>query len=216
MKGACRLVAFDFDRVLVDTIQLLELAKAVGAQDQVIALMREWEAKLDSPRPYHIKAVGHLKGLEYAQAVTVSETMPLMTGAVETTRVLKSEGIKMAIITNGYYITAESVKQALEIEYLFANELLFDRKIATGEFKGMMGDIDDDVAKVHALETIANLEGITLDECAAVGDGMNDYPMMKASGLSIAFNADPRLERLTDVVIRDKDLRKILPFVLYQ
>jgi phosphoserine phosphatase len=55
----------------------------------------------------------------------------------------------------------------------------------------------------------------SLAECAVVGDSSYDIPMFKKVGLSIAFNSDEKnVQKSADIVIENKDLQEILPFLL--
>jgi phosphoserine phosphatase len=211
MENALRLVVLDCDGVLVDTRQILDLAKKVGAQQEVEFLMKQWREESGSPSPYHLKAVTMLRGLSHTDAKEVAQNLPLMPGAEEAVKTLKDHGLKIAIITNGYYITTGALKEKLGVDYVFANELLFEEGVATGK---VLENISDADAKVHALREIIQVEGISLDQCAVVGDGINDYVMIKQAGLGIAFNADPMLRHVADVVIEERDLRAIVPEIL--
>jgi phosphoserine phosphatase len=211
MRNALRLVAMDCDGVLIDTHQILELAQKVGIKQEVEALMKQWRQESGSPSLYHLKAVSMLKGLSYTDAKEVAQNLPLMPGAKEAVRALKDHGLKIAIITNGYCITAGALKEKLRVDYVFANELLFEEGVATGKIIENIGDAD---AKVRALKEIIHMEGIGLDQCAAVGDGINDYLIIKQAGLGIAFNADPVLRQVADVIIEERDLRAIVPEIV--
>lgn len=211
MGSEIRLIVFDFDGILVDARQIIELARRAGVQEEVETLIRQWEESSSSPSPYHHKAVSLLKGLAYSDATDVAENLPIMPGAEEVVRILKDRGLKMAVITSGYHVTTGKLVEKLGIDYAFANELLFENGVATGK---MIEKVGDATAKVRALEKVASLEGITLDQCIVVGDGVNDLLMMKKAGLGIAFNGDPKLRQVVDVVVEGKDLRRILPYVL--
>jgi len=211
MRNALRLVAMDCDGVLIDTHQILELAQKVGIKQEVEALMKQWRQESGSPSLYHLKAVSMLKGLGYTDAKEVAQNLPLMPGAEEAVRALKDHGLKIAIITNGYYITTGALKEKLRVDYVFANELLFEEGVATGKVIENIGDAD---AKVRALKEIIQMEGIGLDQCAAVGDGINDYLIVKQAGLGIAFNADRVLRQVADVIIEERDLRAIVPEIV--
>jgi phosphoserine phosphatase SerB len=210
MGNEIRLIVFDFDGVLIDGRQIVELAKRAGVQEEVEMLIKQWEESSSSPSPYHQKAVSLLRGLAYSDAIDVAGNLPIMPGAKEVVRILKDRGLKMAVITNGYYVTTGVLVEELGIDYVFANELSFDNSVASGMMKEHVGDA---AAKAQALERVARLEGITLDQCIAVGDGVNDLLMMKKAGLGIAFNGDHRLRQVAEVV-EGKDLRRILPYVL--
>ena len=76
--------------------------------------------------------------------------------------------------------------QDLGIDYVYANTLeIVDGKM-TGE---VIGDIVDAQSKANILTSIAEREGITLEQTIAVGDGANDLPMLSAAGLGIAYHA---------------------------
>jgi phosphoserine phosphatase len=53
--------------------------------------------------------------------------------------------------------------------------------------------------------------GLSLDDCAAVGDSLSDLPLFADAGLAIAFNATDRARALTDVEVDGPDLRAVLP-----
>ena len=210
MGSEIRLIVFDFDGVLVDGRQIVELARRAGVQEEIEMLIRQWEESSSSPSPYHHKAVSLLKGLAYSDATDIAENLPTMPGAKEVVRILKDRGLKMAVITNGYYVTTGKLVEELGIDHVFANELLFENGVATGKMTEQVGDA---AAKARALERVVSLEGITLNQCIVVGDGVNDLLMMKKADLGIVFNGDYRLRQIADVV-EGKDLRRILPYVL--
>jgi phosphoserine phosphatase len=68
-------------------------------------------------------------------------------------------------------------------------------------------------SKKDALEAIAKRWGIRPKDCVVIGDGANDISMFEASGFSIAFNANPILYDIADVIITKKDLSLILHVV---
>lgn len=62
-------------------------------------------------------------------------------------------------------------------------------------------------SKGAAMERLMVCHGLTRKDCIAIGDGVNDLPMLEAAGLSIAMgNSDPRILDRVDYVT--DDLRK--------
>ncbi len=66
--------------------------------------------------------------------------------------------------------------------------------------------IASDVSKGKALKALTSFMGISLDEVAAIGDGMNDIPLLTSSGLAIAMaNAPDEVKAIADHVTSDVD-----------
>ena len=60
--------------------------------------------------------------------------------------------------------------------------------------------------KGNALKRFAEHLGLTLDNCMAFGDGMNDFTMVEAAGLGIAMaNAEPEVKRVAKDVVPSND-----------
>lgn len=66
--------------------------------------------------------------------------------------------------------------------------------------------IANDVSKGKALRALTSFMGISMDEVAAIGDGMNDIPLLTSSGLAIAMaNAPDEVKAIADHVTLDVD-----------
>ena len=66
--------------------------------------------------------------------------------------------------------------------------------------------IANDVSKGKALKALTSFMGISLNEVAAIGDGMNDIPLLSSSGLAIAMaNAPDEVKTIADHVTLDVD-----------
>ncbi len=57
---------------------------------------------------------------------------------------------------------------------------------------------------------VAELMGIGLDQCIAVGDGANDLPMMHAAGLSIAYHAKLAVREQASITIESGGMDRAL------
>jgi Cof subfamily protein (haloacid dehalogenase superfamily) len=60
--------------------------------------------------------------------------------------------------------------------------------------------------KGNALRRFAEHLGLTLENCMAFGDGMNDFTMVEAAGLGIAMaNAEPEVKRIAKDMVPSND-----------
>jgi phosphoserine phosphatase len=80
----------------------------------------------------------------------------------------------------------------------------------TGE---VIGTIIDKPAKATALLEWAKASGIDIENTVAIGDGANDLDMMAVAGLSIGFNAKPRVREAADLIIDSGDLSDAIALI---
>lgn len=61
--------------------------------------------------------------------------------------------------------------------------------------------VSEKASKLHGIQEIAKLLGISTHEMIGVGDGYNDFPLLLACGLKIAMgNAEPELKAIADFI----------------
>ncbi len=140
-------------------------------------------------------------------------SLRLMKGTKETLDFLKKKGVKMAIISGSLNIALEKVMPDYNdyFDYVFINWIYFDDngKIADINAKGF-----DAEQKAEALRSIAEKEKINLNEVVFIGDHHNDIQAAAAAGLGISFNSKSReLDKVSDVIIKNNDLREILKYI---
>lgn len=183
-----RLVAFDMDSTLIQGEVIDELARCAGVGDQVAAITeRAMRGELDFQQSFR-QRVALLKGLPESALGQIVERMPLTDGAERLVATLRRLGYKTAILSGGFTFFGRVLQQRLGIDYLHANTLDVRDGVATGE---VIPPIVDGAMKATRLAEIAEHEGLSLEQCIAVGDGANDLPMLRLAGLGIAFRAKP-------------------------
>ncbi len=135
----------------------------------------------------------------------------LTPGARETIDALKAAGLDVAILSGGLDVMANDVADRLGIDYVLTNRLDHRNGVLTGvvENKVAWGE------KREAIRQIVEHFGVSLEETAFVGDGRNDITVMSIVGLAIAFMPeDEEVAEAADVVVREHDLRAILPHLI--
>jgi len=201
------LAIFDVEGVLYDGEYLPILAEKLNKEDEIWEITKKgiqgvinWEEGL------RIR-VAALKGLDYTTCKEVADALPIMTGAKEACKVLKSAGWKLMAISGGFTIMTDRLKKELDLDYIFSNELIFK----DGKLDGVQLHVDSDKsksAKIKIAEWNEKKEDIT-----CVVDGANDVKLFDISGLGIAYRAQDMVKDLATTTLEEKDLSKIIDII---
>ncbi|ODS37632.1 hypothetical protein BEH94_10430 [Candidatus Altiarchaeales archaeon WOR_SM1_SCG] len=208
-KQKIKLVAFDLDGVLVDSKgSWREVHEALGTVKQAEPherLFYEGKISFDDWAELDTKLWA---GTDIEKIKEILYEIRPMRGITYTLNKLR-KNYKLAIISGGLQILADKIKNDYGMHHAVGNEILTNGGKVCG-IKQVVGFKD----KSEFLRKFAKEEGITTDACAAVGDYINDIPMFKEAGLSIAFN--PKHADVVDHVdeiVYEKNLIKILEFL---
>lgn len=202
-----RMVVMDMDSTLIRIEVIDELARAHGVGEQVSRITeRAMHGEMDYDESLR-QRVALLRGLDASVVHQVAASLPLTEGAETLVRVLKRLGYRTAVISGGFSVAAEALKARLGIDFAYSNEL----EIQDGKLTGRtVGRIVNAQRKAELLESLAQAEGILLEQVVAVGDGANDLLMLERAGLGIAFRAKPKLRAAADTSISAGGLDSIL------
>jgi phosphoserine phosphatase len=160
-----------------------------------IALWRKRNPQLD------------IKGLR-----CILESLPFNEGIEETVAALRAQGIKTVIVSGGLDIVAERIADRYGFDDFIANGVESDQ---SGRLTGEGVLRVELLNKKMALETLLAKYSVRPERAACIGDSFIDIPMFKACGMSIAFNPmDKRVIDNATYVVRDQNLRAVLPFIL--
>lgn len=206
-RRARRLIVLDMDSTLTRGEAIDELARAAGKFEAVAQITeRAMQGELDFEAALRAR-VQLLAGLPVQALQQVRASIELTPGAHELLRVLKRLGYRVAVISGGFTYFTDWLKMQLGLDYAYANEL----EVRDGRLTGLLrGHIVDAQRKADLLETIAQGEGISLEQVIAVGDGANDLLMLKRAGLGIAFNPKRSLRDAAEHTLDQPQLDAIL------
>ncbi len=202
-----RLVAMDMDSTLIQAECIDEMARVAGVGDQVSEITRRaMLGELDFEQALR-ERMALLKGLDEPAIQEVYDAIELTPGAEILCRTLKRSGVVLAICSGGFTWFAERFANRLGIDHVLANGLSWSGGKLDGE---LLPPVVDATAKAARLLQLADLYGIPIHQTAAIGDGANDLPLMKAAGLGIAFRAKPVVREEADAHIDEGGLDEAL------
>ena len=186
-----RLICFDMDSTLIATECIDELAERAGVGAQVRAITESaMRGEIDFTESF-TRRVALLKGLDESVMEDIARKLPYNEGLERMMRILKRVGYKTAILSGGFTYFANSLKSRFGFDYVYANELEIEDGRLTGRY---LGDVVDGRRKAELLRLLCQVEGISLSQAVAVGDGANDLPMISLAGLGIAYHAKPKVQ----------------------
>ena len=201
------LAIFDVEGVLYDEEYLPILAEKINKEDEIWEITKQgiqgkinWEEGLQT-------RVAALKGLDEKVCQEVSDSLPIMTGAKEACRILKAAGWKIMAVSGGFTLMMDRLKEELDLDYVFSNELIFK----DGKLDGVEINVDSNKAK----SAITKIEewGEKKEDIVCVVDGANDIKLFDICGLSIAYRAQDIVKDLATTTLEEKDLSKILDII---
>jgi phosphoserine phosphatase len=151
------------------------------------------------------------KGQTIARIGEIIEQMPYTTGAKETIAALKRNGIRLYLLSAGLSQVAQRIQEETGTDGYAANTLVVKDGFLTGEVEVNVSFYSKDKHLPHILQEF----DVALNECAAVGDDVTLVPLFNKVALAIAFNPiSETIEKSAHITIKNKDLRKILPYLL--
>jgi len=214
------LVVFDLDGTLLKDETPVKLVEAAGKRrlgEQVSKWVKE--GKITEEQEMKIYAL-LLAGMPYKKAVEVSRKIKYRNGAKELVKFLKNRGDTLAIISEGYSLTAERAKKELGFDYAFSNKLEVKNGVLTGRLITPYKDripyekcIQHCLCKRKVLADLMEKLQIESKDVIAIGDGISDWCLLEMAGKSIGFNPDERIRGRVGYIVESQDLRSLLPYL---
>ncbi len=197
-RRARRLVVMDVDSTLVRGEVIEMLAAQAGCEAEVAEVTAQAMAgELDFEASLRAR-VALLEGLPVSAVDAVRAQVRLTPGARTLVRTLKRLGYAVGIVSGGFTAVTADLVEDLGLDHALANEL----EVVAGRLTGrVVGRVVDRARKAEALREFAALQGLSMAQTVAIGDGANDLDMLAAAGLGIAFNAKPVVREAADAAL---------------
>jgi phosphoserine phosphatase len=194
-----RLALFDMDGVLLDGRFVVELAQITKKQD-VLAAFLDHPTMPDEERTHSIGAL--FAGVPTQVFEQTARHMPLTPGAAECVVALRRQGYRVGIVTDSYFVAAETIRRRVFADFSVAHVMRFRGGKATGQVTlspamvHSQGCTEHAVCKLNVLYHLMERMAITADRVVAVGDGANDICLLRGVGKSFAYR--PRSSRVRE------------------
>jgi len=205
VRQRIRAIIFDLDGTLVryHGVEFESswgaIAAAAGKQKESEEILHEFLPRRDAYTKWVERDAALLAGIPVEEITAKIFPPPYATGAREAIAALRGR-YTMGILSSGVDLVADRARQELGLDFSVANRLL----IEDGRFTGESVTVVDLWKKADVMKEIAARHGLALSEICFVGDHMNDVPVMRIVGLSIAMDPkDEELERIADYVVPD-------------
>jgi phosphoserine phosphatase SerB len=203
-----KLVMFDMDGTLLNGRGIFVIAEKLGFYNE---LLNYFKNKKNIPFYKKSIEIAQLcKGFTKKEFLNIFRSVPLQDNVEKVIQTLNEKNIKTAIATDSYLFLAEDLKKRLKIDFAFANNLIIEEDVITGELKinnkELISDLTENtysICKEQKLTELCKNLKISVDESIAVGDGIVDIGMIKTAGLGVAFKATDKVNKYADVITSD-------------
>ena len=205
-----RLVLFDVDSTLIEqeVIDLLGARASRGEEvSKITAQAMAGELNFDEA----LKArVALLKGLPESVFQDVLGDISFTPGAESLIDELRRSDYRIGVISGGFLNVLDSLLKDFHLNFVRANSLESVDGYLTGQ---TIGTVINRSGKAQALKDFAQMSGVQLSECVAVGDGSNDLEMIQLAGLGVSYRGKEILNQAADVVIEEPGLDQLLKYL---
>ncbi|MFX0096449.1 MAG: HAD-IB family phosphatase [Candidatus Hodarchaeota archaeon] len=151
------------------------------------------------------------KDISYEKVKELLLDIPLTKGAEEALNKLNEmEYVAAAVSSGGLLSVLKERFDNLSFKYIYANDLEQKDGVLTGK---TVINVPFDKKRQVVEENVLSTEGLEWEECAVIGDSVNDLEIFRVAKLKIAFcPSDAMLVQIADHVIRERDLTQIIPY----
>lgn len=197
--AAPKAIFIDFDHTLIEQESLVVFAELVGCSDQVNKITEQAMAgEIDFEEALE-QRLYLFEGVDQEKLTEVSGRLVLRKGVESFMRACKLHSVKTYLVTGGFMEICLPIVQKLGFTGLLANSFAVDDGKLTGK---LSGNVIDAEAKRKFVESVVFQEGLALRDCAAIGDGANDLPMLKlVENYSVGFDPKPVLMGNLDSIV---------------
>lgn len=158
------------------------------------------------------------KGKSLPELQSIADSIPLVHDAAEVIASLKKEGYLCVLVSDGFDVVGNHIKNKLGLDYCLANHLSLEKSITSGEiiFPEYFKQIDDPERydKSNVLIYSSEKFNIPQKNTVFIGNGANDIPMLQAAGMGlVTTEAAPEALIWADKILPAESLKPLLTLV---
>lgn len=184
------------DSTLIESECIDEMAAFAGSGERISRITRRAMEGLIPFDESLRQRVAALAGSSVEIVTHAVERAVPTPGALDFVDFLTRHGLATYIITGGFEEIATHVARRFGMTGVVCNRLVLEDGRLTGGVRGPAGGkILDADGKRRALEVLAQVNGASLSETIACGDGANDLQMIAAAGFGFAYHGKPVVMR---------------------
>lgn len=205
------IVSFDLDGTIVRGTTVSHwLARFLGAEPAVIELEDQYTRGAISNRQLAEATAATFAGISVTDLVRALSDIPVISAVPETLAALKDRGVTVLLGTVTWAFAADILRQRFGFDAASGTEMGTADGRLTGIVERHFGASD----KIDFVAGHAAKQGLTLSECAAIGDSHSDIPLFRAVGLGIAINATAAARAAATVALDVERMDAVLPLLL--
>ncbi|MGA0008289.1 MAG: phosphoserine phosphatase SerB [Methylophilaceae bacterium] len=195
-----KMLVCDMDSTLIQNECIDEIADLINLKNEIAEITEQTMMGHLSFDESIKKRVSLLKGINVsAFEKIINEKIKLQPYVVEWIDYVKKFNLKTIIVSGGFTYFVDFVRNTLQMDHAYANELQMVDGVLTGK---LYGDIINAEKKANIIKTLTHQYGLKSDDVISIGDGANDLLMFKESGLSISMHGKPILNDYVDWTVR--------------
>ena len=201
-KNFRRMAIFDMDKTILRTSFIYTMADKFSFRQELEAIV-----KMTTNPFIRIKQIARLlRGIPMTDILKTADEISVVEDAAQVVKELQQKGYVCGIISESYDVVTNHIANKLGMNFSLANELEFNRSVATGEVKipsFFLRDKDSicnhDYCKSNAILELSQRFNIDIKDMIAIGNGKNDICMIKNAGIGVSFCTDNKtLEKVSD------------------
>jgi phosphoserine phosphatase len=206
-----KLVCFDLDETLIEGVswKTLNIGLGISQEEDRRWFLAYHSGEISYERWNDILLERYLKHDDATRKgiTALFSQYELSDGAREAVDHVRSKGYETALISGSVDIMVDLVAKDLGITHAKANyTFVFDD---SGRLQSIHTFGDATIGKADHLESICDQLGISMNECACIGDGQNDIEMFRRTGHGITFRGSKIEKDAWKVIDSLKDIPTI-------